>query len=137
MEPDEAERAILPAPKADLRDDLEARRKTVASDEGFDQERIENDLSSDPDAIDAEEEQPEPEEQEASENAPLEQEELSDEQKGLLTEIEKSFAGCRSLVDLDREIGKYKDDVEAGGPVFLNEANKLYYGRRAELGAKS
>lgn len=144
MEPDEAERAIAPALKADLRDDLEARRKTVVSDEGFDQDRIENDLSqaqsADPDIIDAEIGPETTEQQEGSETASVEQEDsvanLTEGQIELLGEIEEAFQGCRTIADLKGEASKFEEDINEGGEVFVNLCRKAFANRRAELGAK-
>ena len=137
---DYPERASRSEPSS-LQERLAARQHVDPVDDGFNENSInrqingaQEDSTNDPDAIDADDEQPKPEGQKTSDNAP--EEDLSDEQRGLLTEIEKSFSGCRTLVELDRELGKYKDDVEAGGDTFMAEANKLYFGRRAEIGGK-
>lgn len=129
MEPDEAERAIE-APKRNVAEDLKARRQKFETGEGFDAARIDDalDSTSEPqeDVMDVE---PEEEKQEPAK----EPQELSDEQQGLLNEIETSFNGCRSVPDLDAEVKKFEDDVNAGGEALFAEANKLYLARKSEL----
>lgn len=113
-----------------LAERLAAKQQTEPTDEGFNQDTIQDQLdsASEPheDVMDVE---PEDEKPETAE----EPQELSDKQQGFLKDIETALKGCRTVPDLDTEVSKFNDDVEAGGQVLIDAAQKLYYSRRAEL----